>query len=143
MMSQTDLPLLFWGYAVETAAFTLNRVPTKSVEKTPYKIWTGKRLGLSFLKVWGCEAYVKCLMSDKLTPKSDKCFFMGYPRETKGYYFYNQEECKVFVARNGVSWRNSLSQKELVGARCNLKKFRKYLKWFQSPLNLHEMNKEL
>ena len=102
MMSQADLPLSFWGYALETAMFTLNRVPTKSVEKTPYAIWTGKRPGLSFLKVWGCEAYVKRLMSDNLTPKSDKCFFVGYPRETKGYYFYNKTEGKVFVARNGV-----------------------------------------
>src|SRR3954462_456138 len=28
MMSQSDLPLAFWGYALETAAFTLNRVPS-------------------------------------------------------------------------------------------------------------------
>ena len=27
MMSLTDLPLLFWGYALETTAFTLNRAP--------------------------------------------------------------------------------------------------------------------
>ena len=97
MISQTDLPLSFWGYALETAAFTLNRVPTKSVEKTPYEIWTGKRPRLSFLIVWGSEPYVKRLMSDKLTPKSDKCFFVGYPRETKGYYFYNQAEGKVLL----------------------------------------------
>ena len=77
MMSQADLPLSFWGYALEIVAFTLNRVPNKFVEKTPYEIWTGKRRGLSFLKVWGSEAYVKHLMSDKLTPKSDKCFFCG------------------------------------------------------------------
>ena len=25
MMSLTDLPLSFWGYALDTAAFTLNR----------------------------------------------------------------------------------------------------------------------
>nr|AAX94813.1 retrotransposon protein, putative, Ty1-copia sub-class [Oryza sativa Japonica Group]ABA93176.1 retrotransposon protein, putative, Ty1-copia subclass [Oryza sativa Japonica Group] len=55
MMSQTDLPLSFWGYTLETAAFTLNRVPSKSVDKTPYEIWTGKRPSLSFLKIWGCE----------------------------------------------------------------------------------------
>nr|AAK52163.1 putative polyprotein [Oryza sativa Japonica Group] len=55
MMSQTDMPLSFWGYALETAAFTLNRVPSKSVDKTPYEIWTGKRPSLSFLKIWGCE----------------------------------------------------------------------------------------
>jgi hypothetical protein len=41
-------------------------------------------------------------MSDKLTPKLDKCFFVGYSRETKGFYFYNKFEGKVFVARNGV-----------------------------------------
>jgi hypothetical protein len=87
MMSQTNLPLPFWGYALETAAFTLNRVLAMSVERTPYEIWTGKHPRLSFLKVWGCEAYVKHLMLEKLTPKSDKCFFVGYLRETKGYYF--------------------------------------------------------
>ena len=53
LVGQANLPLSFWGYALETAAFTLNRVPNKSVEKTPYEIWTGKRPGLSFLKVWG------------------------------------------------------------------------------------------
>jgi hypothetical protein len=50
-MSQTDLPLSFWGYALETVTFTLNSVSTKSVERTPYDIWNGKHPGLSFLKV--------------------------------------------------------------------------------------------
>ena len=36
MMSLTNLPLLFWGYALETATFTLNRAPSKSVETMPY-----------------------------------------------------------------------------------------------------------
>ena len=31
MMSLTDLPLSFWGYALETAAFTLNRAPSKNL----------------------------------------------------------------------------------------------------------------
>jgi hypothetical protein len=77
MMSQTDLLLSFWGYALETAAFTLNRVPTKFVERILYEIWIGKHLRFSFLKIWGCVAYVKRLMSDKLTPKSDKYFIVG------------------------------------------------------------------
>ena len=37
-MSHTDLPLSFWGYALETYAFTLNRCSSKSIEKTPYEI---------------------------------------------------------------------------------------------------------
>ena len=30
MMSLTDLPLSFWGYALETAAFMLNKAPSKN-----------------------------------------------------------------------------------------------------------------
>jgi hypothetical protein len=30
--------LSFWGYTLETAAFTLNRVSTNFVERTPYDI---------------------------------------------------------------------------------------------------------
>ena len=51
MMSLTNLPLSFWGYALEIATFTLNRAPSKSVETTPYELWFGKKPKLSFLKV--------------------------------------------------------------------------------------------
>ena len=102
MMSQSDPPISFLGYALEIAAFLLNRIPSKSVQKTPYEIWTRKPLSLSFLKIWGCQAYVKRQISDKLAPQSDKCLFVGYPKETKGYYFYNSSENKVFVARNAI-----------------------------------------
>ena len=111
------------GYALETAAFTLNRVPSKSVDKTQYEIWTGKIPILSFLKIWGCEAFVKRLQSDKLAPKADKCIFVGYPKETLGYYFYNRSEGKVFVAWNGVFQRKSFSKERKVEERCNSKKF--------------------
>jgi hypothetical protein len=120
IMSQTDLPLSFWGYALETATFGLNRVSTMSVERTPYEIWTWKHSRLSFLKVWGCEAYVKHLMSDKLTPKSDKSFFVGYLRETKGYYFYNNAEGKVFVARNGLFMEKEFLSKGVSGSKVQL-----------------------
>ncbi|KAJ9557371.1 hypothetical protein OSB04_011985 [Centaurea solstitialis] len=101
MMCHSSLPISFWGHALETAAHILNRAPTKSVEKTPYELWKGKKPNISFLKIWGCEVYVKRPTSEKLKPKSDKCFFIGYPKTTVGYYFYNPEENKVFVARNG------------------------------------------
>ncbi|KAK8694851.1 hypothetical protein V6N13_072395 [Hibiscus sabdariffa] len=86
--------------ALETAAFTLNHVSSKPVQKTPHEMWNGKRPNMSFMKIWGCKAYVKHQMSTKLEPKSEKCTFVGYPKETKGYYFYNEN--KVFVARTGV-----------------------------------------
>ncbi|GJW60662.1 zinc finger, CCHC-type containing protein [Tanacetum coccineum] len=56
MMNLTTLPKSFWGYALETVARILNMVPTKKVDRTPYEIWHGKALKLSYLRVWGCEA---------------------------------------------------------------------------------------
>ena len=64
------------GYALETAAFLLNRAPSKSVEMTPYELWFGKKPKLSFLKVWGFHAYVKRLQLEKLEPKADECVFI-------------------------------------------------------------------
>ena len=43
MMSIIGLPLSFWGYALDTVAFTLNRAPSKSVEMTAYEQWFGKK----------------------------------------------------------------------------------------------------
>ena len=114
-MSQADLPTSFWGFALETATFLLNRTPTKAVEKTPYEIWTGRKPNMSFLRIWGRESHVKKLTSDKLAAKIDKCLFVGYPKKTKGYYFYNPSENKVFVARKVVfSEKEFLSKKNSV-----------------------------
>ncbi|GKA65037.1 hypothetical protein Tco_0764744 [Tanacetum coccineum] len=41
--------------------------------------------------VWGCEALVKRNMLDKLQQRSIKCIFVGYSKETMGYYFYFQK----------------------------------------------------
>ena len=98
-MSLTDLPLSFWGYTLETAAFTLNRAPSKSVETTPYELWFSKKPKLSFLKVWYYDAYVKKIQPDKLEPKLEKCVFIGYPKETIGYTFYHRFEARHLLLR--------------------------------------------
>ena len=99
MMSLTGLSLSFWGYALETAAFTLNRVPSKSIEMTPYELWFGKKAKLSFLKVWGYDANVKKLQPDKPEPKSKKCVFIGYPKETVGTPSITDPKAKSLLLR--------------------------------------------
>ncbi|GJY44755.1 retrotransposon protein, putative, ty1-copia subclass [Tanacetum coccineum] len=119
MMSQTTLPKSFWDYALESAARILNMVPTKKVDKTPYEIWHGQAPKLSYLKVWGCEALVKrdtLTKPDKLEPKSIKCIFIGYPKETMRYYFYYPSENKIFIAQNAEFLENSLINHEASGS---------------------------
>ncbi|GJS75757.1 retrotransposon protein, putative, ty1-copia subclass [Tanacetum coccineum] len=98
MMNLTSLPLSFWDYALETATRILDMVPTKKVDKTPYELWYGKVPNLSYLKIWGCEALVKRDTPDKLQQRYVKCIFIGYPKETIGYYFYFPPENKIVVA---------------------------------------------
>ena len=119
-MSLADLPISFWGYALETAAYTLNRVSTKAFQKTPYEIWNEKCHSMSFMKVWGYEAFVKRLVSEKLGPKSYRCYFVGYPSETEGYSFYNPTENKVFVARTAVFLERELLSKDNSGRTIDL-----------------------
>ena len=38
MMYFMDLPISFWGYALDAAAYILNKIPSKSISSTPYEI---------------------------------------------------------------------------------------------------------
>ncbi|GKC27562.1 retrotransposon protein, putative, ty1-copia subclass [Tanacetum coccineum] len=115
MFNLTTLPLSFWDYALESAVCILNMVPTNKVDKTPYEIWHGKVPNLSYLKVWGSEAYVKHDLADKLQQRYVKCIFVGYPKETMGYYFYFPPENKVIVARYGDFLERDLISQEFSG----------------------------
>jgi hypothetical protein len=75
-------------------------------------------------------------MSDKLMPKLDKCFSMGYPMETKGYYFYNKAEGKVFVARNGVFLEKEFLSKGVSGSNVQLEEIRETPKNVSAPTGL-------
>ncbi|KAL0440030.1 UNVERIFIED_CONTAM: Retrovirus-related Pol polyprotein from transposon RE2 [Sesamum latifolium] len=101
MMSFTELPPSFWGYALEMTAKLLNIAPSKSAPQTPYEIWHGKPASYKYLRVWGSPAYVKRLVEDKLDSRSSLCRFIG-SKETAGYYFYDPAEQKIFVSRNAV-----------------------------------------
>jgi hypothetical protein len=72
-------------------------------------------------------------MSNKQTPKLDKCFFVEYPRETKGYYFYNKDEGKVFVARNGVFMEKEFLSKGVSGSKVQVEEILETAKNVSAP----------
>ena len=68
---------------------------------------------MSFLKVWGCDTYIKKFHPNKLKPKSEKHVFIEYPKETVGYTFYYRSEGKIFVAKNGCFLEKEFLSKEV------------------------------
>ncbi len=73
------------------------------------------------MRAWGCLAYVKLMDQTKLEPRSLRCIFIGYPKDSFGYYFYSPSEQKVIVSRHAVfleneflSLENRLSELELM-----------------------------
>ena len=56
MLSNSTLPLSLWMYALKTAIYLLNWVPSKAVSKTPFELWIGRKSSLRHLHVWGCPA---------------------------------------------------------------------------------------
>ncbi|GKE58265.1 hypothetical protein Tco_1497450, partial [Tanacetum coccineum] len=112
MMYLTTLPLLFWNYALESVTHILNMAPTKKVDKTSYELWYVKVPYLSYLKAWGYEALVKRDTPDKLKQIYVKCIFVGYPKETMGYYFYFPPENKIVFARYDEFSEKNLTTQE-------------------------------
>ena len=51
MMSNCSLPKFLWMYALKTAMYLLNRVPSKVVPKTPFELWTNRKPSLRHLNV--------------------------------------------------------------------------------------------
>ena len=101
-MSYSELPVFLWGYALKTAVYILNHVPNKSIPKTPQELWSGQKPTLNHFRIWGCPEHVLKGKMSKLETRSEVCFFIGYPKGTYGWYFYDPREQKVFVNANVI-----------------------------------------
>ncbi|GKB45757.1 zinc finger, CCHC-type containing protein [Tanacetum coccineum] len=90
MLSYSGLSEGFWGEAMLTACYLLNRVPNKRNKTTPYELWYKKRPNLSYLRVWGCRAVVRLTDPKRKTlgEKGIDCIFVGYAEHSKAYRFY-------------------------------------------------------
>ncbi|KAL0360855.1 UNVERIFIED_CONTAM: Retrovirus-related Pol polyprotein from transposon TNT 1-94 [Sesamum radiatum] len=85
-----------------TAAYLINRSPSVPLSgKVPECVWTDSDVDLSSLRIFGCSAFA-LQNGDKLDPRSQKCVFIGYPNEIKGYRLWvrNQPGLKIITSRD-------------------------------------------
>ena len=65
------------------------------------------RMNLKHNKAWDCPTYIKRLQIEKLETRSEKCRFIGYPKEIMRYCLHRPSNYKVFVAR-GATFRKGI-----------------------------------
>lgn len=125
MLNCTDLGKEFWGHAVLTAAYLLNRSPSRAINfKVPAEIWYGK-WDLKKIRVFGCKCFYKRLnmpKGSKVEDRSKEARFIGYV--DNGWRLWDMEERKEVVARNIVFIEkpiiNNLNVVSTVGNRDNM-----------------------
>ena len=105
LLKSWNLPAFFWGEAVATAVFLLNRAPTKAVDgMTPYEAWHGRRPDVHYLRTFGCVAYIKATKPHlkKLDDRGTPAVFIGYEPGAKAWRFYDPASRRAVVSRDAV-----------------------------------------
>jgi hypothetical protein len=105
MLSNSTLPISLCMEGLKPAIHILNRILSKSVPKTSYELWIGRKLTLNYLHVWGCPAEAKLFNPSimKLDPKTVSCHFIGYPDKSKGFWFYCPDRyTKIVEMRHAI-----------------------------------------
>ncbi|PKU83192.1 Retrovirus-related Pol polyprotein from transposon TNT 1-94 [Dendrobium catenatum] len=103
MLIDAQLPYSFWVYAVMTATYLINRMPTPLLHnRSPYQCLFGKPPDYTQLRVFGCLCYPLSPphSKHKFSPKALQSVFIGYAEPTKGYYCYHPPTEKVTIAIN-------------------------------------------
>ena len=110
MMSYSGLAEGFWGEAILTACYLLNRVPCKRNKVTPYELWHGHPPELSYLRVWGCRAVVRATDPKRKTlgEKGFDSIFIGYAENSKCYRFYVIEPNDLVPIHTVVESRDAI-----------------------------------
>ena len=108
MLSHSSLPISFWGFALETATYLLNLIPSNSVSKTPSELWNRRKPSLNHIRIWGAPAHGLRKEPYKLESLTEVCLFIGYPKGTRGGLFYSSSKKKVIVALTQNSSRKTM-----------------------------------
>lgn len=107
MLDDSKADKRFWGQAIQTAAFLLNRSPTSAVDSnaTPYELWEGCKPNVSKLRSFGSAAYVHVPkeLRKKLDNKTWKGILLGYAHN--GYCVESSDE--AYCSRTGCGFRRT------------------------------------
>ncbi|CAH9063661.1 unnamed protein product [Cuscuta epithymum] len=103
MLIESSLPPSFWVDALYTATYIVNRLPTPLLKNlTPFEMIFNKVPDFNFLRVFGCACFPNFIAksSNKLSPRSICCVFIGYAPGYKGYRCLDPLTGRVYISRD-------------------------------------------
>jgi hypothetical protein len=109
LMMEMNVPKFLWTEAVMTAAYLINRMPSRMLDyKTPIECLKGETSYVVPPKVFGCVCFVKDYRPSmgKLDSRALKCVFVGYSGKQKGYKCWCPSERRMFVSMDVVFREN-------------------------------------
>jgi len=94
------LPARFWAVAMAAATYLRNRGPVRGRKLSPEEAWSGNRLTVDHLRVFGCTAYVYIPKEkrSKVDRKAWKGIFVGYMESPRIYLVYDPVRRKIMRA---------------------------------------------
>jgi len=101
MLNMKKMPNTFWGEAVKTATYILNRCPTKKLNQILEEIWLGCKQSAKHLRVFGslCYVHIPDAKRRKLGNKSEPMILVGY-HETCAYMLYHPLNHSIVISRD-------------------------------------------
>ena len=110
MIQSKGLSLQYWAEAINCANYIVNRTPTKALKNiTSEEAWTKIKPDVSHFRVFGSItwAHIPDEKRNTLQPKSEKCIFVGYSKDVKGYRLL-QPHCNEIILRRDVKFDENL-----------------------------------
>ncbi|KAG8472278.1 hypothetical protein CXB51_034329 [Gossypium anomalum] len=104
LLTQANLPIVYWGYAFCSAIYLVNRLPTPVLKgHSPYQALYRTKPTYHHLRVFGCCCFpfLRHFLKHKLEFRSQPCTFLGYSSQHKWYYCLTPDG-KVVVSRHVV-----------------------------------------
>ncbi|CAI7847684.1 unnamed protein product [Closterium sp. NIES-53] len=100
-MIHAAAPHFLWPFAVIYAVHQLNLWPRVSEPETsPTLRWTGKVGDASVFRVWGALSLVRDAKASKLSSRTLRCVFLGFPTFAPPWQFYHPRLCRVFSSQD-------------------------------------------
>ena len=104
LLRDANLPNTYWSFAVNHAAYIINRMPTRTLKQsiTPFEAYTGNKPSIAHLRIFGCKGYVHVPdeKRQKLDKKTLECAHLGFSEHKRAFILVHRSSGRIVESRD-------------------------------------------